>query len=52
MAKFKIPLIENYWTSLTKLGTQYSKVKGIQVWSNESPSPFPKEGNNDIAKTH
>ena len=33
-------LLQNYRTNFTKLGTTYSLVKWIQVYSNEGPSPF------------
>ena len=36
----------------TKLGTKYSWVKGIQVYSNEGPRPFPRGDNYEIVKIH
>ena len=36
----------------TKLGTKHPWVKGIQVCSNEGPSPFPRGDNYQIAKIH
>ena len=36
----------------TKLGTKHSWVKGIQVWSNEGPRPFPRGDNCEIVKIH
>ena len=35
-----------------KLGTKHSWVKGIQCYSNEVPSPFPREDNYELAKIH
>ena len=37
---------------LTKLGTKYPWVKGIQVCSNEGPHSSPRGDNNEIAKIH
>ena len=37
---------------LTKLGTKHPWVKGIQVYSNEGPRPFPRADNYEIAKLH
>ena len=36
----------------TKLGTNHSCVKGIQVYSNEGPRSFPRADYNEIAKIH
>ena len=35
-----------------KLGTIHSRVKGIQVRSNEGLRPFPGGDNNEIGKIH
>ena len=36
----------------TNLGTKYPWVKGINVCSNEGPSPFPRGAKYEIAKIH
>ena len=33
---------------LSKLGTKHSWMKGIQVYSNEGPRPFPRGNNSEI----
>ena len=40
------------WSISTKLCTMHPWVKGIQVCSNEGPSPFPRGDNYEIAKIH
>ena len=37
---------------LTKLGTMHLWVKGIQIYINEGPSPFPRGDYYEIAKIH
>ena len=36
----------------TKLGTKHPWMKGIQVYSNEGPRPFPRADNYEIVKIH
>ena len=36
----------------TKRSTKHSRVMGIQVCSNEGPSPFPRGDNKEKAKLH
>ena len=37
---------------ITKLGTKNPWVKGIQVYLNKGPCPFPRGDNNEIVKIH
>jgi hypothetical protein len=37
---------------LTRLGTNYLRVKMIQICSKEGNSPFPREDNNERVKIH
>ena len=37
---------------LIKISTKHSRVKGIQIWSNEGPHPFSRKYDNEIAKIH
>jgi hypothetical protein len=37
---------------LTRLGTNYSWVKGIQICSKEGDSPFPRGDNSERVKIH
>ena len=36
----------------TKLGTKHPWIKGIKIYSNEGPHPFPREDNYEIVKIH
>ena len=52
MVKIQNLLLQNHWAIWTKLGTEHPCVKGMQVCSNERPSPFPRGDNYEIVKTH
>ena len=45
-------LLQNHWPISTKLGAKHPWVKGIEVYSNEGPRPFPRGDNYKIAKIH
>ena len=50
--KFKIFFTRTTGPISTKHGTKHPWAKGIQVYSNERPCPFPREDINVIAKIH
>jgi hypothetical protein len=45
-------LLQNHWEKFDRLGTNYPWVKGIQIYSNEGDSPFPRGDNREKVKIH
>ena len=39
---------QNHWANFNQLSKKHLWVKGIQVYTNEGPYPFPKEDNSEI----
>jgi hypothetical protein len=50
VGSFKKVFLQNYWASLTRLGTNCPGGKGVQVCSNKGDNPSPRGDNSKRVK--